>query len=244
MFRINIERHGLSWKYQAVSISLSLLIIISLIAHWSFYIYRKNLKRAESPEEAIDLEEKSFFLSPQLFKNYTLTTNDSTENATKTECKKVCPEKYFMSADCEYCFLFGEWRSKTGDRVLLNVEKDHAVKFCKMYSNGWLPNRQEDLYRIWENPILVHNFAPPVNVWFGGSWDVETKRYRSDLENKTIENVRVNLPSVGNIRKSLDKFYFRWLENSVIGIGRATSIAMITNHLNWTSTVEQTGVST
>ena len=30
-----------------------------------------------------------------------------------------------------------------------------------------------------------------------------------------------------------DKFYFRWLEKSVIEIGKAASIALISNHLNW-----------
>ena len=30
-----------------------------------------------------------------------------------------------------------------------------------------------------------------------------------------------------------DRFYFRWLEKSVIEIGKAASIALISNHLNW-----------
>ena len=184
-----------------------MLIIIGVIAGWSYYIYENTRKRAVTPEEAIDFEEKSFFLThPNSDReNYTVTTNVSNETAiiSITECRKVCPEKYIMSVDCEFCFFFGEWLSDTGDRVGLMVDKDHAVKFCEMYSNGWLPNRQEDLHRIWENPILDQNFAPPVHVWFGGSWDVQTKGYRSDLENKTIENIFVNLPR-GNIRKSLN----------------------------------------
>ena len=31
----------------------------------------------------------------------------------------------------------------------------------------------------------------------------------------------------------LCKFYFRWLENSVIGIGKAASITLMFNHLKW-----------
>ena len=30
-----------------------------------------------------------------------------------------------------------------------------------------------------------------------------------------------------------DKFYFRWLENSVIEIGKAATIVLMSNHLNW-----------
>ena len=136
-----------------------------------------------------------------------------------------------MSVDCEFCFLFVEWRSKTGDRVRLNVEKERAVEFCEMFSNGWLPNRQENLHRIWENPILYQNFVPPVNVWFGGSWDIETKRYRSDLENKIIDNVRVNLPSLGNIRKSLEDLQFRWLKFKHIYTTFPILIMLSFNHL-------------
>ena len=193
---------------QAVNVSLGLIFIIFVIVGWSFYIYRHETtrKRAETPEEAIDFEEKSFFLTHQNFEsdNYTLTTNVSNENSQNsvTDCRKVCPEKYIISVDCEYCFLFGEWLSNNGDRVSLTVHKDYAVKFCKMYSNGWLPNRQENLQRIRENPSLVQHFSPPRPVWFGGSWDAETKRYKSDMENKTIENILLNLSSVGNIRKS------------------------------------------
>ena len=139
--------------------------------------------------------------------NYNRTTHVSneTEIISITECRKTCPEKYTMSVDCEFCFMFGEWLANNGDRVSLMVGKKHAVKFCEMHSNGWIPNRQEELHRIWRNPILDHHFAPPIHVWFGGAWDVETKRFRSDLENKTIENIFVNLPQ-GNIRKSLSTF--------------------------------------
>ena len=202
MFRINIERIKLLWKT-----SLVLLITIGVIAGWSYYIYEYTRKRAVTPVEAIDFEEKSFFLAhPNADRENTLTTNFLNETAiiSITECRKVCPDKYIMSVDCDYCFFFGEWLSNTGDRVSLMVDKEHAVKFCEMHSNGWLPNRQEDLHRIWENPILDQNFAR-AHMWFGGSWDVETKRYRSDLENKTIENIFVNLPK-GNIRKSLPLF--------------------------------------
>ena len=185
-----------------------MLIIIGLIAVWSYSIYENTRERAVTPEEAIDFEEKSFFLTyPNSDKkNYTLTTNVLNETAiiSITECRKVCPENYIMSVDCDYCFFYGEWLANTGHRLSLMVDKEHAVKFCEMHSNGWLPNHQEDLHSIWENPILDQNFTW-AHVWFGGSWDVETKGYRSDLENKTIENIFVNLPQ-GNIRKSLALF--------------------------------------
>ena len=77
-----------------------------------------------------------------------------------------------------------------------------------MYSNGWLPNRQEDLHRLWKNPIFSQNIFPHENpwshaqIWFGGSWDLKTKQYITDIGNEIIENVVVKLPTIGEFRKS------------------------------------------
>ena len=104
--------------------------------------------------------------------------------------------------------MFGQRLSDIGDRVLLSIEKEHAVKFCQMYSHGWLPNRQEDLHRVWQNPIFSQDIFshenpwPHAQIWFGGSWDVKTKEYVTDIENETINNVVVKLPAVGEFRKS------------------------------------------
>ena len=181
---------------QAVYVTLFLLIIIGLIAVWSYSIYENTRERAVTPEEAIDFEEKSFFLTyPNSDKkNYTLTTNVLNETAiiSITECRKVCPENYIMSVDCDYCFFYGEWLANTGHRLSLMVDKEHAVKFCEMHSNGWLPNHQEDLHSIWDNPILDQNFTW-AHVWFGGSWDVETKRnfeYRNQINLIRFQNKR------------------------------------------------------
>ena len=75
--------------------------------------------------------------------NYNRTTHVSneTEIISITECRKTCPEKYIMSVDCEFCFMFGEWLANNGDRVSLMVGKKHAVKFCEMHSNDIIKNK-------------------------------------------------------------------------------------------------------
>lgn len=82
------------------------------------------------------------------------------------------------------------------------------MKFCKMHSNGWLPYRREDLSRIWQNPIFDTEFSPRLGnpwpdaqIWFGGSWDVASKRYKSDYENETIVDVLHNSPYSEDFRR-------------------------------------------
>ena len=50
-----------------------------------------------------------------------------------------------------------------------------------------------------------------------------------------IPSVPIEIQRIG-IREwtiFLDEFYFRWWENSVIKIGKATSVPLIVNYLNW-----------
>ena len=99
--------------------------------------------------------------------------------------------------------------------------KDYAVNFCKMYSGGWLPYHIEDLSRIWQNPIFDTEFSPRLGnpwplaqIWFGGSWDVASKRYKSDYENETIVDVVQNNSYSGIYRRGYfvgyhrNRFYF------------------------------------
>ena len=99
--------------------------------------------------------------------------------------------------------------------------KEYAVDFCKMYSGGWLPYQIEDLSRIWQNPIFDTEFSPRLGnpwplaqIWFGGSWDVASKRYKSDYENETIVDVVQNNSYSGIYRRSFfvdchrNRFYF------------------------------------
>ena len=112
-----------------------LCLIILFVATCLLYdFYEKTQKRAllrsKGPKEAIDFDEKSFFLTNQNSdtKNSTLRngSNETPSEISNIECIKSCPEKYIMSVDCEYCFLFGEWFSKSGGRMSLMVEKDYA----------------------------------------------------------------------------------------------------------------------
>ena len=99
--------------------------------------------------------------------------------------------------------------------------KEYAVNFCKMYSGGWLPYRIEDISRIWQNPIFDTEFSPRLGnpwplaqIWFGGSWDVASKRYKSDYENETIVDVLYKDPNGEHFRRGYfsdchrNRFYF------------------------------------
>ena len=86
-----------------------------------------------------------------------------------------------------------------------------------MYSDGWLPYRIEDISRIWQNPIFHTEFSPRLGnpwphaqIWFGGSWDVASKRYKSDYENETIVDVVQNEwdPTVGTYSGIYRRGYF------------------------------------
>ena len=46
------------------------------------------------------------------------------------------------------------------------------------------------------------------------------------IQGKTSWNI-----GISNKKKSLDEFYFRWLKNRVIEIGKAVSISSIFSHL-------------
>ena len=105
-----------------------LLTLISIFMLWTFYYFDNNDERAvaeilaESPQEAIDLKEKEFFLKHQntgigSFSN--TSKNSEANNDSISYCNKICPSYYIMSVDCDYCFMFGQWRSDNGQKELL-----------------------------------------------------------------------------------------------------------------------------
>ena len=218
-------------------IVLFLLTFSCIPICWTFYYFDKNDKRAEnrvdtqaeSPQEAIDFKERKFFVFS--YKK----TDENGKAKNDSYCNKICPPNYIMSVDCEYCFMFGQWRSEYGQKELLTgivwkcknlkaylqgililayfgaqkVTKEYAAKFCRMHSGGWLPYRRQDVSRIWQNPIFETEFSPRLGnpwplaqIWFGGSWDVASKRYKSDYDNETILDVFHNFPYSGDFRKS------------------------------------------
>ena len=95
-----------------------LLTLISISMLWTFYYFENNDERAESPQEAIDLKEKEFFLKHQNteIRSY---SNTSKSSDSISYCNKICPSYYIMSVDCDYCFMFGQWRSDNGQKELL-----------------------------------------------------------------------------------------------------------------------------
>ena len=119
-------------KTTLLRIVFSMLILMSIFILWIFYY--KNDKRvaaelpqsrvdtlAESPQEAIDLKQQEFFLKHE----NTETESDKTDENGKASndpisfCNKICPSNYIMSVDCEYCFMFGQWRSDFGQKELV-----------------------------------------------------------------------------------------------------------------------------
>ena len=108
-----------------------LLTLISIFMLWTFYYFDNNDERgvaqldeilAESPQEAIDLKQKEFFLKHQnteigSFSN--TSKNSEANNDSISYCNKICPSYYIMSVDCDYCFMFGQWRSDNGQKELL-----------------------------------------------------------------------------------------------------------------------------
>ena len=61
----------------------------------------------------------------------------------------------------------------------------------------------------------------------------ETRDVKSVHNFRTADNTLIGKIFLIKNSNTLDKLYFRWLENSVIEIGKAASIALISNHLNW-----------
>ena len=109
-----------------------LLTLISIFMLWTFYYFDNNDVTqldenrvdilAESPQEAIDLTEKEFFLKHQETEigSYSNTSkNSEANNDSISYCNKICPSYYIMSVDCDYCFMFGQWRSDNGQKELL-----------------------------------------------------------------------------------------------------------------------------
>ena len=57
-----------------------------------------------------------------------------------------------------------------------------------------------------------------------------------DLRQKRMTKIRNDAQmEIISMKSDIGEFYFRWLENSVIEIGKATKIPLIFNHLNWNS---------
>ena len=109
-----------------------LLTLISIFMLWTFYYFDNNDVTqldenrvdilAESPQEAIDLTEKEFFLKHQeteIGSNSNTSKNSEANNDSISYCNKICPSYYIMSVDCDYCFMFGQWRSDNGQKELL-----------------------------------------------------------------------------------------------------------------------------
>ena len=72
---------------------------------------------AESPQESIDLKEQKFFFHYQdsEIRSYNK-TDENGKAKNDSYCNKICPPNYIMSVDCEYCFMFGQWRSEYGQK--------------------------------------------------------------------------------------------------------------------------------
>ena len=102
-------------------IVLFLLTFSCIPICWTFYYFDKIDKRAEnrvdtqaeSPQEAIDFKERKFFVFPYN------KTDENGKAKNDSYCNKICPTDYIMSVDCEYCFMFGQWRSEYGQKELL-----------------------------------------------------------------------------------------------------------------------------
>ena len=69
------------------------------------------------------------------------------------------------------------------------MTKDYAIKFCKMYSDGWLPQSQDELKSLLKTPSINRFFESSLaaSPWASGSWDNVSKKY--SFNNNTIENV-------------------------------------------------------
>ena len=124
---------------KTAKIVFCLLTLISIFMLWTFYYFDNNDERAQlgvdilavSPQEAIDLKEKEFFLKHQYTEigSYSNTSkNSEANNDSMSYCNKICPSYYIMSVDCDYCFMFGQWRSDNGQKELLIGKKSENVK--------------------------------------------------------------------------------------------------------------------